>query len=93
MLSKAPDHWFGAFGVSTPGGAVVVIDGDLAHITWNTNQAAEAAHVPPGRIRIWAHRGKLQAVNPKAAHPRYRALDVLQLEAASRQRARRSEAA
>ena len=72
---------------------MVVIDGDLSEVTWNTNQAAEAAHVPPGRIRIWAHRGKLQAVNPRAVHPRYRALDVLRLEAESRQRARRLAAA
>lgn len=63
---------------------MVVLDGDLSQITWSTKQAAEAAHVPPGRIRIWAHRGKLQPVNPKATHPRYRALDVLTVEAAMR---------
>jgi predicted site-specific integrase-resolvase len=60
---------------------MVVLDGDLAAITWTTNQAAEAAGVQPGRIRIWAHRGKLQAVNPRSKHPRYPALDVLRVEA------------
>jgi hypothetical protein len=64
-----------------PGVTMVVLDGDLTAITWTTNQAAEAAGVQPGRIRIWAHRGKLTAVNPNAIHPRYRALDVLRVEA------------
>lgn len=60
---------------------MVVLDGDLSQVTWTTNQSAEAAGVPPGRIRIWAHRGKLTAVNPRGKHPRYRALDVLRVEA------------
>lgn len=83
MSSKAPTHSVGAFRMpeEVP---VVTFDGDLAEITWTTNQAAEAAGVEPRRIRVWAHRGKLQAVNPKAVHPRYRALDVLTVEAAMR---------
>jgi hypothetical protein len=66
---------------------MVAFDGDLAEITWTTNQAAEAAGVEPRRIRVWAHRGKLHAVNPKATHPRYRALEVLTVEAAMRKHA------
>lgn len=67
--------------MSMSGVTMVVLNGDLTAITWNTNQAAEAAGVPPGRIRIWAHRGKLTPVNPNAIHPRYPALDVLRVEA------------
>jgi DNA-binding transcriptional MerR regulator len=67
---------------------MVVLDGDLATLTWTTNQAAEAAGVEPRRIRVWAHRGKLQPVNPKAVHPRYRALDVLRVEAEMRTKVR-----
>jgi hypothetical protein len=74
-------------GLSSFQGVPVTLEGDLATTTWTTNQAAEAAHVPPGRIRIWAHRGKLTAVNPRSARPRYRALDVLRVEAEMRRSA------
>lgn len=67
---------------------MVTFDGDLAQTTWTTNQAAAAAGVEPRRIRVWAHRGKLQPVNPKAVHPRYRALDVLRVEAEMRVKVR-----
>ncbi|MHA6764708.1 hypothetical protein [Streptacidiphilus sp. PAMC 29251] len=60
---------------------MVVFEGDLRSVTWSTNQGAAAAGVPPGRIRIWAHREKLAPVNPASKHPRYRALDVLRVEA------------
>lgn len=60
---------------------MVVFAGDLTQVTWTTNQAAAAAGVPPGRIRIWAHREKLAPVNPGSKHPRYPALDVLRVEA------------
>jgi hypothetical protein len=60
---------------------VVILEGDLSAVTWTTNQAAEAAGVDPARIRKWAFRGKLTPVNPRAFHPRYRALDVLRVEA------------
>ncbi|MFE2407106.1 MerR family transcriptional regulator [Kitasatospora sp. NPDC059408] len=63
---------------------MIHLDGDLRTITWTTQQAADAAGVPPGRIRIWAHRGKLHAVNPRATRPRYRAAEVLQVEAEMR---------
>lgn len=65
---------------------MAILDGDLSTTTWTTAQAAEAARVPSGRIRIWAHRGKLSPVNPRAARPRYRALDVLRVEAEMRTR-------
>lgn len=87
MTSKAPTQPVGAF--CMPGEVpMVAFDGDLASTTWTTNQAAEAAGVEPRRIRVWAHRGKLQPVNPKAVHPRYRALDVLQVEAQMRTKTR-----
>ncbi|MEU8920316.1 MerR family transcriptional regulator [Kitasatospora sp. NPDC048545] len=66
---------------------MIHLDSDLRTLTWTTRQAAEAAQVPPGRIRIWAHRGKLRPVNPRATHPRYRASEVLQVEAEMRARA------
>jgi predicted site-specific integrase-resolvase len=66
---------------------VIHLDADLRTTTWTTQQAAEAAQVPPGRIRIWAHRGKLSPVNPRATRPRYRADEVLRLEAEMRTRA------
>ncbi len=81
MSSTAPNPRFGAFRMPGAGVTMVVLDGDLSHVTWNTNQSAEAAGVPPGRIRIWAHRGKLTPINPRAKHPRYQALDVLRVEA------------
>lgn len=81
MPSKALDNASGAFRMPTLGVTMVVFDGDLSEITWSTNQAAAAAHVDPRRIRVWAHRGKLVPVNPNSKHPRYRAMDVLQVEA------------
>jgi hypothetical protein len=60
---------------------MVILEGDLTAITWTTRQAAEAAGVDQARIRKWAFRGKLAPVNPHAVHPRYRALDVLRVEA------------
>jgi len=71
---------------------MIVLDGDLSTTTWTTAQAAEAADVPPGRIRIWAHRGKLTAVNPRSSRPRYRALEVLRVEAEMRLRAHQAAA-
>ncbi|MEV8324525.1 MerR family transcriptional regulator [Kitasatospora sp. NPDC056731] len=63
---------------------MIHLDADLRSTTWTTQQAAEAARVPEGRIRIWAHRGKLRPVNPRASRPRYRAAEVLQVEAEMR---------
>lgn len=72
---------------------MVILDGDLTQITWTTNEAAAAAGVDPRRIRVWKCRGKLTPVNPKAVHPRYRALDVLRVEAETRAKTRRPMAA
>ena len=72
---------------------VVILNGELSTTTWTTAQAAAAAGVPPGRIRIWAHRGKLTPVNPRSSRPRYRALDVLRVEAEMRQKAQQHKAA
>lgn len=67
------------------------LDGDLQTTLWTTAQAAEAAGVTPGVIRAWAHRGHLARANsPSARVPRYRAIDVVKAEKATRERARRT---
>jgi excisionase family DNA binding protein len=71
---------------------VVIYSEDLSHTTWTTPQAAEAAGVSRDVIYSWAHRGKLTPVNPGRGRPRYRALDVLKAEAATRERAGRTHA-
>ncbi|MEU1800888.1 MerR family transcriptional regulator [Streptomyces sp. NPDC019937] len=68
---------------------MVTLDGDLSRTTWTTPQAAEAAGVTPDVIYQWKRRGKLVPVNRKG-WPRYRAMDVLQVEASTRQRAGRT---
>jgi DNA-binding transcriptional MerR regulator len=70
----------------------MVIDGDLASTTWTTAEAAEAAGVTTDVIYQWKRRGKIVPVN-RRGWPRYRALDILTAEAATRQRARRTYAA
>lgn len=77
-------------GLSSCPGVVymVTLDGDLDTLTWTTRQAAEAAGVTPDVIYQWKRRGKLTPVNPRG-RPRYRALDVLTVEAATRARAHR----
>ena len=73
---------------------MVDIDGDLQTTFWTTAQAAEAAGVSPGVIRIWAHRGHLQRANSETSRTaRYRAIDVVRAEKATRERARRTYAA
>ncbi|WP_367134449.1 MULTISPECIES: hypothetical protein [Streptomyces] len=70
------------------------LDGDLQSTLWTTVQAAEAAGVKPGVIRAWAHRGHLKRANsPLARVPKYRAIDVVKAEKATRERARRTYAA
>lgn len=81
----------GAFGI--PGKKVptmVELDGDLTRRTWTVAESAEAAGVHPDVIRQWKRRGKLAAVNPGRGRPRFRALDVLKAEAATRDRANRA---
>lgn len=71
-----------------------MFDGDLQSMLWTTNEAAAAAGVKPGVIRIWAHRGHLQRANPEDERVAlYRAIDVVKAEKATRERARRSYAA
>jgi excisionase family DNA binding protein len=74
------------------GDAVVSFDGDLTWTTWNTAEAADAAGVSRDVIYAWVHRGKLKPVRP-TGRPRYKALDVLRVEAETRQRAGRAYAA
>lgn len=72
---------------------MITIDGDLdlQHTLWTTAEAAEAAGVDPGVIRIWAHRGHLKRANSeKCRTPKYRAIDVVRAEKATRERARRT---
>ncbi|MFI0914215.1 MerR family transcriptional regulator [Streptomyces abikoensis] len=69
-------------------------DGDLQTTLWTTAQAAEAAGVKPGVIRAWVHRGHLKRANsPLSRVPKYRAIDVVKAEKATRARARRTYAA
>ncbi|RLU81112.1 hypothetical protein CTZ27_33260 [Streptomyces griseocarneus] len=68
-------------------------DGTLQTTLWTTAEAAEAAGVSPGVIRIWAHRGHLSRANPGGRTPKYRAIDVVRAERATRERARRTYAA
>ncbi len=73
---------------------MIDFDGDLQTTLWTTAEAAEAAGVEPGVIRIWAYRGHLQRANSeKARTARYRAIDVVKAEKATRERARRTYAA
>jgi hypothetical protein len=70
----------------------MVIEGDLTTTTWTTAEAAEAAGVTNDVIYQWKRRGKISPVN-RRGWPRYRALDVLAAEKATRQRAHRSHLA
>lgn len=73
---------------------MVDIDGDLQTTLWTTAEAAEAAGVSPGVIRVWVHRGHLKRANSdRARTPKYRAIDVVKAEKATREKARRTYAA
>jgi len=67
---------------------MVDLTGDLSHTLWTSAQAAEAAGVDRDVIYQWKARGKLVPVN-RRGWPRYRAIDVLHVEAATRERAGR----
>ncbi|MFD9564363.1 MerR family transcriptional regulator [Streptomyces sp. NPDC059994] len=70
------------------------LDGDLQATLWTTAQAAAAAGVSPSAIRIWVHRGHLKRANSeKCRTAKYRAIDVVKAERATRDRARRTFAA
>ncbi len=64
----------------------------LEHALWTTAEAADAAGVSRDVIYQWKARGKLTPVN-RHGRPRYRALDVLKAEAATRTRAGRAHTA
>lgn len=68
---------------------MVELDGDLTQKTWTVAEAAEAAGVTADVIYQWKRRGKIKPINSKG-WPRYRALDVLKAEAATRDRAHRA---
>ncbi|WP_406418397.1 MerR family transcriptional regulator [Streptomyces sp. NBC_01614] len=68
---------------------MVDLDGDLTCKTWTVAEAAEAAGVTPDVIYQWKRRGKIKPVNERG-WPRYRALDILKAEAATRERAHRA---
>lgn len=70
----------------------MVIDGDLATAIWTTAEAAEACGVTNAVIYQWKRRRKITPVN-RTGWPRYRAMDVLVAEKATRERARRTYAA
>ncbi|MGW1071561.1 MerR family transcriptional regulator [Streptomyces sp. NPDC002537] len=69
-----------------PGEVRVFLPDDLEHALWTTAEAAEAAGVSRDVIYQWKARGKLTPV-ARRGRPRYRALDVLRAEAATRTRA------
>lgn len=68
---------------------MVDLDGDLTRKTWTVAEAAEAAGVTPDVIYQWKRRGKITPVN-STGWPRYRALDILKAEAATRERGGRA---
>ena len=68
---------------------MVDLDGDLTRKTWTVAEAAEAAGVTPDVIYQWKRLGKITPVN-STGWPRYRALDILKAEAATRERAGRA---
>lgn len=73
---------------------MIDFDGNLQTTLWTTAEAAQAAGVSPGVIRIWVYRGHLARANSeKARTAKYRAIDVVHAEKATRERARRSYAA
>ncbi|MEU6340284.1 MerR family transcriptional regulator [Streptomyces sp. NPDC088354] len=66
---------------------------DLHSTYWSVAQAAEAAEVKPGVIRLWKHRGHLMpAAKDDHGRPLFLAVDVIRAEKATRQRARRTYA-
>jgi hypothetical protein len=73
---------------------VVDLDVDLTTALWTVEQAAEAAQVKPNTVRNWKYRGRLeQAGTDWRGRPVFRAIDVIQAERATREKARRTYAA
>jgi DNA-binding transcriptional MerR regulator len=68
-----------------------LVVGDLASTLWTTSEAAQAAFVKPRTVRNWALRGHLAPAGlDESNRPLYRAIDVIQAERKTRERARRS---
>ena len=92
MPPKGPrTHLRGPFAYH-PEENAVHLDGDLEHTLWTTPEAAEAAGVTTDVIYQWKRRGKIKPVN-RRGWPRYRAMDVLRAEQATRERAGRTHLA
>ncbi|MFF7142254.1 helix-turn-helix domain-containing protein [Streptomyces nodosus] len=68
------------------------LEGNLEHALWTTAEAAEAAGVTRDVIYQWRARGKIAPVN-RRGWPRYRAMDILRAEQATRERAGRAHMA
>lgn len=90
MLSNDPRQF--AWGRSHSQEVIILIDGDLTTTTWTTAEAAEACGVTAAVVYQWKRRGKITPLS-RTGWPRYRALDVLCAEAATRERANRVHAA
>lgn len=70
--------------------AVVDLNADLQTTLWTVAEAAEAAQVRPNTVRNWKYRGVLQqAGEDHNGRPLFRAIDVINAEKATREKARR----
>lgn len=64
---------------------------DLQTTLWSVAEAAEAAQVRPNVVRNWKYRGVLkQAGADRYGRPLFRAIDVINAEKATREKARRT---
>jgi len=70
--------------------AVIDLNVDLHTTLWTVAEAAEAAQVRPNVVRNWKYRGVLQqAGEDRNGRPLFRAIDVINAEKATREKARR----
>ena len=73
---------------------MVDLTADLQTTLWTVADAAEAAQVRPNVVRNWKYRGVLeQAGEDRHGRPLFRAIDVVNAEKATRERARRTYSA
>jgi hypothetical protein len=73
---------------------MVDLTADLQTTLWSVAEAAEAAQVRPNVVRNWKYRGVLeQAGEDRNGRPLFRAIDVVNAEKATRERARRTYSA
>ncbi|MFE9735454.1 hypothetical protein ACFYO9_33925 [Streptomyces sp. NPDC005863] len=69
---------------------MVDLTADLQTALWTVAEAAEAAQVRPNVVRNWKYRGVLeQADADQYGRPLFRAIDVINAEKATREKARR----